>query len=254
MASVQETPFVKQLASNDRPTREKALSSLRTYLTSNRTFTPLELLKLWKGLFFCTQSPSPSTTSPPSPPTNPPPPTQAYGTPTAPSPNNTSPQPSPRSSSPPPPLFLPYLHAFWTTISHSWSTIDSLRLDKYLFLVRRYIHASFLYLLNHGWDSELVPGYVELVETIPLSVGAEASKVPDGLRYHVLDCWVDELEKVDGGRGAPGGVDAAGEEGGEGGGDEGGEGEGEGGVGGWEAEGVGGEGGWCGGGERGSSW
>lgn len=34
-------------------------------------------------------------------------------------------------------------------------------------------------------------------------MGAEASKVPDGLRYHVLDCWVDELEKVDGGRGGP---------------------------------------------------
>lgn len=30
----------------------------------------------------------------------------------------------------------------------------------------------------------------------PLSVGDE--KVPDGLRYHVLDVWVEELVKVEG--------------------------------------------------------
>jgi hypothetical protein len=40
----------------DRPTREKALEALRTYILSTRPFTELELLKLWKGLFFCTQT------------------------------------------------------------------------------------------------------------------------------------------------------------------------------------------------------
>ncbi len=38
----------------DRPTREKALESLRIYLSSNRQLNDIELLKLWKGLFFCT--------------------------------------------------------------------------------------------------------------------------------------------------------------------------------------------------------
>ncbi|CAL8583270.1 hypothetical protein XPA_008899 [Xanthoria parietina] len=50
---VQETPFVKQLASSDRKTREDALESLRTYLLYNRHLTEIELLKLWRGLFFC---------------------------------------------------------------------------------------------------------------------------------------------------------------------------------------------------------
>lgn len=40
-------------------------------------------------------------------------------------------------------------------------------------------------------------GYVDLVQQMPLSVGDGANKVPDGLKYHVLDCWVEELEKVD---------------------------------------------------------
>lgn len=38
---------------SDRATRDKALSSLRTYLSGRRTFDELELLKLWKGLFYC---------------------------------------------------------------------------------------------------------------------------------------------------------------------------------------------------------
>lgn len=42
----------------DRQTREKALSSLRTYLTSTHKFTPLELLKIWKALFFCLSPPN----------------------------------------------------------------------------------------------------------------------------------------------------------------------------------------------------
>merc|ERR1712230_249341 len=50
---IQQTPFVKQLAANDRPTRDAALSSLRTYLSGRRELPALELLKLWKGLFYC---------------------------------------------------------------------------------------------------------------------------------------------------------------------------------------------------------
>lgn len=98
----------------DRPTRDKAVASLRTYLQGKQQFSELELLKLWKGLFFCkirTSSPyhqyqqrippiltqvTPSQRARPIPPnpsstkpltrhhTN-----QASGSPTAPSPNKT---------------------------------------------------------------------------------------------------------------------------------------------------------------------
>lgn len=72
-SNYQQTPFVRQLAASgsslsqlvfcllsltllraDRPTRDKAVASLKTYLTASRTFTKTELLKLWKGLFYCT--------------------------------------------------------------------------------------------------------------------------------------------------------------------------------------------------------
>ncbi|MCJ1476000.1 hypothetical protein MMC13_004664 [Lambiella insularis] len=169
---VQHTPFVKQLASSDRPTREKALDSLRTYLLSTRPFTDLELLKLWKGLFFCMWH------------SDRPIPQQRLAL-------ALSHLLLPLSTT----LFLPFLTAFWTTISREWTSIDALRMDKFMRLVRYYVNAGFTYLSNHGWDEGLVEGYLGLVEAIPLSVADV--KVSDGLRYHVLDVWVEELDRVD---------------------------------------------------------
>ena len=65
-------------------------------------------------------------------------------------------------------------------------------------LVRYYVNAAFTYLSNHLWDVDLLKAYLDLVETIPLSPGN--LKVGDGLRYHVLDVWVEELSRVDGKR------------------------------------------------------
>ena len=59
------TPFLKQLASTgnrlcecdsyvqERKEREKAVDSLRTFLSQNRDFTELDFMKLWKGLYYC---------------------------------------------------------------------------------------------------------------------------------------------------------------------------------------------------------
>ncbi|KAI4197862.1 MAG: hypothetical protein LQ346_002876 [Caloplaca aetnensis] len=187
---VQESPFVKQLASSDRPTREKALESLRTYLSSNRQFTDIELLKLWKGLFFClwhTPTPIPSQTL-----------CTSLST---------------LLLALPAPPFAPFLRAFWITIISNYTSIPSLRLDKYLLLMRHYVRASFQYLKSSKWDRGMMEGWRNVMEGRsegkerdgiergeagdelgPLSPGN--MKVPDGVRYHVLDVWVDELVGV----------------------------------------------------------
>ncbi|KAF6227816.1 hypothetical protein HO173_011918 [Letharia columbiana] len=181
-SNIQETPFVKQLAANDRPTREKALSSLQTYLCSGRNFTTIELLKIWKGLFFCifhTDRPIPQQRL-----------SKSLASLLLPLPTT---------------LFLPFLHAFWKTIIHYWSQIPSLRLDKYLYLLRQYIAYSFKYLQQHAWNRELVTGYLDLLEGVYKArsedgIGALSAgdgKVPDGVRYHVLDVWVDGLLETD---------------------------------------------------------
>ena len=92
-----------------------------------------------------------------------------------------------------PDVVVPFMEAFWQTMSREWRNIEALRMDKYLYLVRQYVNAGF------GWagmNSERVDALAEVLEEGPLH--AKDVKVPDGLRYHILDVYVDELEKVEG--------------------------------------------------------
>lgn len=93
---------------------------------------------------------------------------------------------------------LPFIRAFFITMAREWSHIEALRLDKYLYLVRQYLNASFQYLSKQKWKIETIEKWNEIVEETPLNVSD--MKIPNGLRYHVLDIWVDELEKVGGDR------------------------------------------------------
>ena len=45
--------FLKQLASSDRRIRDGAVETLRAYLGHRQSLDEMELLKLWKGLFYC---------------------------------------------------------------------------------------------------------------------------------------------------------------------------------------------------------
>ncbi|KAH7330190.1 hypothetical protein BKA65DRAFT_508835 [Rhexocercosporidium sp. MPI-PUGE-AT-0058] len=155
---IQQTPFVKQLAANDRPTRDAALDSLRTYLSGRRELPALELLKLWKGLFYCMwMSDRPRTQ-------------QALANSLA-----------DLVSVLPPVSVIPFLRAFWQTMQREWTNIDVLRMEKFLLLARRYLGATF-------------KSHVELLQEGPCNV--EDVRVPNGMRFHVIDIYVDELERV----------------------------------------------------------
>jgi ribosomal RNA-processing protein 1 len=68
-------------------------------------------------------------------------------------------------------------------------------MDKFLYLVRQYLHASFRYLSRRDWsNTTAIDAYMSVLESTPLS--PKDMKVPDGMRYHVLDIYADELEKV----------------------------------------------------------
>ncbi|EGP91720.1 unnamed protein product [Zymoseptoria tritici ST99CH_3D1] len=182
-ATSQSNPFIRQLASSNRTTRDRALDSLRTFLHRPTPFSTLDLLKLWKGLHYCMfMSDKPrnqqrlardlaelvdvlKTTT----------------------------------------MKIQFIAAFWKTMSREWSGIDGLRMDKYLYLVRCYIGKGFeVCAKSKAWtkDGEEDPVWKEYVAALqeeggPLSLEDAKNQVPVGLRLHVLDIWVDELEKVD---------------------------------------------------------
>ncbi|KAL3427974.1 Ribosomal RNA-processing protein 1-like protein [Phlyctema vagabunda] len=167
---IQQTSFVKQLAANDRPTRDKALQSLRTYLSGRRDLPALELLKLWKGLFYCMwMSDRPRTQ-------------QQLA-------NDLAALVSVLPSA----TVIPFLRAFWLTMQREWTNIDVLRMEKFLLLTRRYLGASFEVLKQGKWEGALVKEHLDLLQEIPCNV--DDMKVPNGMRFHVIDIYIDELEK-----------------------------------------------------------
>ncbi|PGH00133.1 ribosomal RNA-processing protein 1 [Blastomyces parvus] len=237
MDSTAQTPFVRELASSDKRTRDKALESLTRFIQSRIDLQLVELLKIWKGLFFCFyHSDRPLTQQSLA---------RALSYTLVPSlPEQT---------------LQPFLRAFWITMSRDFHSLDRLRLDKYLYLIRCYVGVAFDVFLKKGLalagkDARRGKGegkeksggkekgnlgkrkrggevdgngeadaesddlgvwkelgiYLDMLEEGPLcpinfdpagddggqDPAVRMHKGPDGLRYHLLDIWLDEIEKV----------------------------------------------------------
>ncbi|KAI2472634.1 hypothetical protein F4781DRAFT_316744 [Annulohypoxylon bovei var. microspora] len=189
-ADERNMPFIKHLASSDRKIRTSALGTLRTFLTAPTTarkLTELDYLKLWKGLFYsvwmCDR----------------PIPQQNLCAELA---DLLSVLPAPNDDECA--VVIPFLRAFWATLSREWTAIDVLRMEKYLLLVRRVFGASISWARDgrKGKKAQKRPGaradgILRLLEEWPLEKTGNLAKVPVGLRLHVLDIWVDEVEKLE---------------------------------------------------------
>ncbi|KAI5305365.1 sphinganine kinase lcb4 [Ascosphaera pollenicola] len=124
----ESSPFIRDLASSQRKTREHALDMIIKFIRSRRDLSLLEMLKIWKGLFFCFyHSDGPLVQ-----------------------------QNLARSLSytlvpniPEESLHL-FLRAFWITMGRDWHALDRYRLDKYMYLVRCYVGVAFEVLLSRG--------------------------------------------------------------------------------------------------------
>ncbi|XP_053732220.1 ribosomal RNA processing protein 1 homolog A-like [Synchiropus splendidus] len=178
MASLQEpeVQLAQRLASNQKPIRTRAMKKLRKYVQVRSQkvgggFTLDELLKLWKGLFYCLWM-----------------------------------QDKPLLQMDLSKIIasmihnfhdldaqLLYLRASLQTFKREWNGIDRLRMDKFFQLVRYMFHQSFELLRRKTWDSRGVDGFLQVVHDELLRSGCEA---PSGLQIHVLDVYLTELAAV----------------------------------------------------------
>ena len=79
-------------------------------------------------------------------------------------------------------------------MQREWTNIDVLRMEKFLLLTRRYLGATFQVLQKAEWERGLVQEHMELLGEMPCN--AKDMRMPNGMRFHVIDIYVDELEKV----------------------------------------------------------
>lgn len=232
----QKTPFVRELGSSDRKVRDKALESLTKFVQSRTDLTLVDLLKLWKGLFYCFYHSDRPLTQ------------QALARALSYSLVPSLPQAT----------LHRFLRAFWITIGRDYHSLDRIRLDKYLMLIRCYVGVAFEVLLKNKTSTKNADGkkrkredaakqsrgkkqkkqaeaetvedeeekdnaedaeakfpdlaaYISIIEEGPLCpLNYDEDQAPDegdpnyvpmphgpdGLRYHLIDIWVDELEKV----------------------------------------------------------
>lgn len=81
-----------------------------------------------------------------------------------------------------------WFEAFWEVVGQQWSSIDKHRLNKFLLLVR----CVFTSQLRYARTREDV---ARALAEWPFEETGDLRRVPLGLRLHVLDIWVDELER-----------------------------------------------------------
>ncbi|KAJ5793967.1 Ribosomal RNA processing protein [Penicillium paradoxum] len=221
----QKTPFVRELGSSDRKVRDKAVDSLTQFVRSRTDLTLVDLLKLWKGLFYCFYHSDRPLTQ------------QALARALSYSLVPSLPQAT----------LHRFLRAFWITIGRDYHALDRIRLDKYLMLIRFYVGVAFEIFQSRrqkrkredaakgrgkkqkkqekaevedeqkdgAEDLEAkfpdLAAYISIIEEgplCPLNYDEDQPKDegdpnyvpmphgPDGLRYHLIDIWIDELEKV----------------------------------------------------------
>jgi ribosomal RNA-processing protein 1 len=175
--------------STDPSLRRRALATISTHLTTRTTpLTLTQALQLQKGFFFALymhDSKSPISV-------------QNLTATLADLTVSTTTPASPAA------VALPLTEAFWTTMAREWTSIDAHRMDKYLLFVRFVARRVFAGIVQDATNKEdmeeeeeeevVQKRQITLLENFPLS--PRERKVPDGLRYHVLDIYVDELERA----------------------------------------------------------
>lgn len=168
-------PLAKHLGSNDKQVRDKAVQGLATFLSdeSSPPLSATDMEKLWKGIFYCYwMSDKPLVQ-------------QALSSELA--------ELLLKIQGQEP--ALAFLRGFWQSMVREWGGIDRLRMDKYYMLVRKYVYAAFVMLINLEWNPEACLRYGEILTERGGPI-TQDSKTPCSLMYHLADIYLEEIDKA----------------------------------------------------------
>ncbi|NXR57871.1 RRP1B protein, partial [Rhadina sibilatrix] len=171
-----EVQFAQRLAANEKRIRDRALKKLRGYIGVRTQrpaggFSQEELLKIWKGLFYCMWMQDKPLLQ------------EELAA-------NISQLIHVFQNTEARHLFI---QTFWQTMNREWNGIDNLRLDKYYMLMRLILRQSFEVLKRSEWDEGLVE---PLLQLLMKEIMEPDSNSPTGIKFHFIDIYLDELAKV----------------------------------------------------------
>ncbi|XP_012994646.2 ribosomal RNA processing protein 1 homolog A [Esox lucius] len=171
-----EIQFAQRLASNEMPMRTKAIKKLQKYITvrsqaTDGGFSSDELLKLWKGLFYCLWMQDKLLLQ-----------------------EELSNQISGLIH-----CFQNvqtqffFLETFLQTMKKEWTGIDRLRMDKFFQLVRFMFRKTLEMMKSKEWETSLVTRFLDVLTSQVLH---STSGAPAGLQFHIMDLYMSELAAV----------------------------------------------------------
>lgn len=187
-------PFLRKLVSENRTDRADAIRYIRAFLPASESLKPTDHAKLWQGLYYGMWKCDRPTTQ-----------------------QDLSAKLAGLVEVVPDAAVGRWLSGFWETMGRQWTSIDALRMDKFLLLVRRVLAAGLAWVVaalptpaddenngkpesktrrKKGVGRERIEALLENFAQWPLDTEDDLSRVPVGLRLHILDIWVDEAERV----------------------------------------------------------
>ncbi|GFO26677.1 ribosomal RNA processing protein 1 homolog [Plakobranchus ocellatus] len=170
-----EVHFAQKLASNEKKIRDRAIKRLRKYLFARANHGGLsenDMIKIWKGLHYCMWMQDKPLLQ------------EELSGKIA----------SLLHSFPSPEGALLFMQVFLETEAREWNGIDKLRLDKFMMMIREMFHQVFSLLSESEWQ---VSECKLLAQALALKVMSPwEARLPDGLKLHIADIYVDELSKV----------------------------------------------------------
>ncbi|WOK92106.1 hypothetical protein Cni_G00797 [Canna indica] len=171
-ASLSGAAIAKRLASCNKTARNRAVRTLSSWLClqSDDAVSDADLVKIWKGLFYCVWHADKL-------------PVQA----------ELAGRLASILDSLAAPLAARYFEAFILTIRREWGGIDFLRLDKFYLLVRKFLRHAFLLLKKCSWDPKVAAQLIGILSEKSLLA---TDKCPaNGVNYHIAEVFLDELKE-----------------------------------------------------------
>lgn len=173
-----EVHFAQHLASNQKRIRDRTLKRLQKWLSArsecNNAFTHDDMLKLWKGLFYCMwMSDKPLIQE------------------------NLADAISKlihrfsRNEY----TYL-FIECFFETMSREWFGLDKFRLEKFMMLVRRFLRESFVFLKKQKWSDCDIKCFFEILEKNALVAKMNSTFL--SFKLHIIDIFLEELARVGG--------------------------------------------------------
>ena len=157
--------FARALASPDKEIRDKTVASLINYVATLQSITEMEMLKLWKALYYC-----------------------MWLSDKAPIQMELAHALSGLFKSFKEKHYaVLYFSIFFRTMVREWTLLDQHRINKFYTLIRLMLREGLSSMYKKGWTADSMDGLLDILEEEVLL------KTPNGLRLHIADIFLQEL-------------------------------------------------------------